>query len=119
MESNNENQQLEFTMIRDNSYDISTYLMKFKPGFPYNLLRTTVICNAIESCLHQACSDDLRHQGQTLVFVWVMLAVRPNLAIKYTLLTPQYGQYLTHAKTISPGQPWTAVSVSLGLTNMA
>ena len=35
MESNNKNQQLEFTMIRDNSYDIFTcQSYKNKPGFP-------------------------------------------------------------------------------------
>ena len=31
------------------------------------------------------------------MFTWVLLAVRPNLASKYTVLTPQHGQYLTHA----------------------
>ena len=35
MESNNKNQQLEFTMISDNSYDIFTCkYYKNKPGFP-------------------------------------------------------------------------------------
>ena len=35
MESNNKNQQLEFTMIGDNSYDIFTCKdYKNKPGFP-------------------------------------------------------------------------------------
>lgn len=35
MESNNKNQQLEFTMISDNSYDIFTCkYCKNKPGFP-------------------------------------------------------------------------------------